>query len=87
MGAFDAKLVEKPVEGEQNRQMQAPNRASTWAQSQEPRAEAMTGPRFEQTIFELQVSILDRLYWNLSTVRKTDRMLMMYSLNHMPPLS
>ncbi|KUL92529.1 hypothetical protein ZTR_02330 [Talaromyces verruculosus] len=54
MGAFDAKLVEKPAEGEQNRQLQAPNRASTWAQSQRPREEAMTGPRFEQTIIELQ---------------------------------
>ncbi|EED17799.1 NADH-ubiquinone oxidoreductase [Talaromyces stipitatus ATCC 10500] len=54
MGAFDGRLVEKPVEGEQNRQLQAPNRATTWAQSQKPRAEAMTGPRFEQTIIELQ---------------------------------
>lgn len=56
MGAFDDKLVETPAEGEQNRQLQAPNRASTWAQSQRPREQAMTGPRFEQTIFELQVS-------------------------------
>lgn len=60
MGAFDAKLVEKPAEGEQNRQLQAPNRASTWAQSQKPREEAMTGPRFEQTIIQLQVSTVDR---------------------------
>lgn len=60
MGAFDGRLVEKPAEGEQNRQLQAPNRASTWAQSQKPREEAMTGPRFEQTIIELQVSAVDR---------------------------
>lgn len=34
---------------------QAPNRAGIWSRSQRPRAEAMTGPRFEQTDFELQV--------------------------------
>ncbi|KAL2164264.1 hypothetical protein VTH06DRAFT_3480 [Thermothelomyces fergusii] len=33
---------------------QAPNRAGIWSRSQRPRAEAMTGPRFEQTDFELQ---------------------------------
>ncbi|KAK4252114.1 hypothetical protein C7999DRAFT_27356 [Corynascus novoguineensis] len=33
---------------------QAPNRAEIWSRSQRPRAEAMTGPRFEQTDFELQ---------------------------------
>lgn len=56
MGAIDAKLVEKPAEAEQNRQLQAPNRGSTWAANQRPREEAMTGPRFEQTIMQLQVS-------------------------------
>ncbi|KAL2124827.1 hypothetical protein VTJ04DRAFT_1192 [Mycothermus thermophilus] len=33
---------------------QAPNRTGIWSRSQRPRAEAMTGPRFEQTDFELQ---------------------------------
>ncbi|KAL1844374.1 hypothetical protein VTJ49DRAFT_53 [Mycothermus thermophilus] len=33
---------------------QAPNRVGIWSRSQRPRAEAMTGPRFEQTDFELQ---------------------------------
>lgn len=35
---------------------QAPNRSLVWSRSQKPRAEAMTGPRFEQTDFSLQVS-------------------------------
>lgn len=35
--------------------VQAPNRAGIWSRSQKPRAEAMVGPRFEQTDFELQV--------------------------------
>lgn len=56
MGAFDGRLVESPEEAEQNRQLQAPNRATTWAKSQRPREEAMTGPRFEQTIMHHQVS-------------------------------
>lgn len=34
---------------------QAPNRAAIWSKSQKPRAKAMTGPRFEQTDFSLQV--------------------------------
>lgn len=34
---------------------QAPNRAEVWSRSQQPRVVAMTGPRFEQTDFELQV--------------------------------
>lgn len=40
---------------------QAPNRADIWSRSQRPRAEAMTGPRFEQTDFELQVRFSDAL--------------------------
>jgi hypothetical protein len=35
--------------------LQAPNRAEVWSRSQRPREVAMTGPRFEQTDFELQV--------------------------------
>lgn len=34
---------------------QAPNRKGIWSRSQRPRQEAMTGPRFEQTDFDLQV--------------------------------
>jgi NADH dehydrogenase (ubiquinone) Fe-S protein 6 len=34
---------------------QAPNRPGVWSRSQKPRAQAMTGPRFEQTDFDLQV--------------------------------
>ncbi|KAI3336407.1 zinc-finger domain-containing protein [Xylariaceae sp. AK1471] len=33
---------------------QAPNRTEIWSRSQRPRATAMTGPRFEQTDFDLQ---------------------------------
>jgi hypothetical protein len=55
MGSFDGRLVETPEEGERARQLQAPNRATTWAKSQQPREKAMTGPRFEQTIIEVQV--------------------------------
>ncbi|KAL2010772.1 hypothetical protein VTN00DRAFT_6579 [Thermoascus crustaceus] len=54
VGSWDAPLQEAPEFGERNRQLQAPNRATTWAKSQRPREEAMTGPRFEQTIMELQ---------------------------------
>lgn len=54
-GARDAPLQEFPEEGEKKRQMQAPNRATTWSPSQRPREEAMRGPRFEQTIMEWQV--------------------------------
>ncbi|KAJ2906230.1 hypothetical protein MKZ38_002655 [Zalerion maritima] len=33
---------------------QAPNRSEVWAKGQQPRSQAMTGPRFEQTDFDLQ---------------------------------
>ncbi|KAL2752671.1 hypothetical protein ACRALDRAFT_2113153 [Sodiomyces alcalophilus JCM 7366] len=33
---------------------QAPNRTEVWSRSQRPRADAMTGPRFEQADFSLQ---------------------------------
>lgn len=55
MGSWDAPLQEEPEVGERNRHLQSPNRASTWSPSQAPRERAMTGPRFEQTIMELQV--------------------------------
>ncbi|KAB8233401.1 hypothetical protein ETB97_001366 [Aspergillus alliaceus] len=54
MGSWDAPLKESVEAGERNRQLQAPNRARTWAASQQPREKAMTGPRFEQTIMEMQ---------------------------------
>lgn len=51
----DAPLQETIEEAIKAVEMQAPNRATTWARSQQPRAVAMTGPRFEQTIMHLQV--------------------------------
>ena len=43
------------AENEARGLMQAPNRKEIWSRSQRPRAKAMTGPRFEQTDFDLQV--------------------------------
>ncbi|KAA8642906.1 hypothetical protein EYZ11_009043 [Aspergillus tanneri] len=54
MGSWDLPLKEDPEAGERIREVQAPNRARTWAASQQPREKAMTGPRFEQTIMEYQ---------------------------------
>ncbi|GKZ78628.1 hypothetical protein AnigIFM56816_002399 [Aspergillus niger] len=54
MGGWDAPLREEPEAGERLRHLQAPNRATTWAASQQPKEKAMVGPRFEQTIMELQ---------------------------------
>ena len=56
-GAGDTPLVEIPEEGERMRVAQAPNRASIWSRSQNPRAKAMAGPRFEQTIIADQVCL------------------------------
>ncbi|KAH9898900.1 hypothetical protein F4778DRAFT_782500 [Xylariomycetidae sp. FL2044] len=42
------------VENEERGLSQAPNRKEIWSRSQRPRAKAMTGPRFEQTDFDLQ---------------------------------
>ncbi|KAI4138157.1 MAG: hypothetical protein LQ340_008069 [Diploschistes diacapsis] len=47
-------LQESQEEGKKKRVMQAPNRETTWSRSQMPRERAMSGPRFEQTIMELQ---------------------------------
>lgn len=49
-----AQVTEEPAPVEVK---QAPNRTGIWAPSQRPRAQAMTGPRFEQTNFDLQVWI------------------------------
>jgi NADH dehydrogenase (ubiquinone) Fe-S protein 6 len=57
-GSFDKILQESPERGEEIRISQAPNRQGIWSRSQKPRAEAMVGPRFEQTIMEDQVSAL-----------------------------
>jgi len=54
-GSFDKILQEDVATGEQLRTVQAPNRKGIWSRSQQPREVAMTGPRFEQTIFEDQV--------------------------------
>jgi len=51
----DAPLQEYAEDAEKLRVMQAPNRTDIWSRSQNPRAKAMTGPRFEQTIMEFQV--------------------------------
>ena len=55
-GAQDSSLQETAADAEKKRQLQAPNRAEIWSRSQMPRERAMSGPRFEQTIMELQVS-------------------------------
>jgi len=54
-GSSDQVLVETVDEAEKMRVMQAPNREGIWSRSQQPRAAAMVGPRFEQTIMEDQV--------------------------------
>lgn len=48
-----------PVEAEVDSKaisQQAPNRVGIWARGQRARTQAMTGPRFEQTDFAVQVS-------------------------------
>lgn len=54
----DKALQESVDEGEKFRLMQEPNRAGTWSRNQQPRAVAMSGPRFEQTIMQAQVCYL-----------------------------
>lgn len=64
----DAPLQESVQDAEKLRIQQAPNRAAVWSRSQNPRAKAMSGPRFEQTIMELQVrqNFFDRGHsWSL----------------------
>lgn len=51
----DARISETTEKSEELRVAQAPNRTSVWSRSQNPRAKAMSGPRFEQTIMEFQV--------------------------------
>ena len=54
----DAPVQEYVEDAEKLRVMQEPNRAGVWSRSQNPRADAMTGPRFEQTLMEFQVSTM-----------------------------
>lgn len=54
-GSFDKVLQESVAKGEELRTKQSPNYEGTWSKSQQPRAVAMQGPRFEQTIMEDQV--------------------------------
>jgi len=53
----DEALQENAEDAEKLRVMQAPNRPGVWSRSQNPRAKAMSGPRFEQTIMEYQVCL------------------------------
>lgn len=55
MGSWDASLQEDPAVAERIRSMQAPDRADTWSAGQQPRQNAMVGPRFEQTVMQAQV--------------------------------
>ncbi|EKD21282.1 uncharacterized protein L3040_000678 [Drepanopeziza brunnea f. sp. 'multigermtubi'] len=50
----EALLSENTADAEKSRAQQAPNRAAVWSRSQNPRANAMSGPRFEATIMEMQ---------------------------------
>ena len=60
-GAMDTTIVESVEEGEEKRVLQAPNRATVWSRSQNPREKAMVGPRFEQTLMEDQVGARSKL--------------------------
>ncbi|QIX02119.1 hypothetical protein AMS68_007636 [Peltaster fructicola] len=53
-GNRDRALQESVEQGKELKLQQAPNRATIWSRSQQPRAKAMVGPRFEQTIMEDQ---------------------------------
>lgn len=59
----DEAIQESVEEGEKLRVAQSPNRQNVWSRSQNPRAKAMTGPRFEQTIIEFQVCSIS-LSWD-----------------------
>ncbi|KAL1959905.1 hypothetical protein VTO42DRAFT_573 [Malbranchea cinnamomea] len=54
MGGIDGALQESQERAREILERQAPNRKTTWAASQQERAVAMSGPRFEQTIMEYQ---------------------------------
>jgi len=56
----DARIQESVQDAEKLRVQQAPNRVGVWSRSQNPRGQAMSGPRFEQTIMEFQVCCAPR---------------------------
>lgn len=60
MGNRDGVLQESTDAAEKQRTMQAPNRDRPWSRNQQAREVAMSGPRFEQTIMELQVRECER---------------------------
>ena len=60
MGNRDGVLQQSVESQEKQRQMQAPNRARPWSRNQQAREVAMSGPRFEQTIMDLQVCCVGR---------------------------
>lgn len=74
MGSSDRSLQESQEAGETQRQLQAPNRSGVWSRSQMPRELAMTGPRFEQTIMETQVSCCGAEYGLAFACTKAVRM-------------
>jgi NADH dehydrogenase (ubiquinone) Fe-S protein 6 len=67
-GAFDKVLQESVERGQELRVKQSPNQAGIWSRSQQPREVAMSGPRFEQTIFEDQVCAC--LFWGKGESQK-----------------
>lgn len=74
----DAPLQENAADAEKLRVSQAPNRAAVWSRSQNPRAKAMSGPRFEQTIMELQVSISSNMQYLLVFYKLPANQLLMF---------
>ena len=56
----DKWVSESAERAEELRVEQAPNRKGIWSKSQNPRGRAMSGPRFEQTIMELQVGLFSQ---------------------------
>jgi hypothetical protein len=57
-----APIHEKVEDAEKMRVMQAPNRATVWSKSQNPRPRAMSGPRFEQTMMQFQVRFISFMF-------------------------
>lgn len=78
---FSSEALQETVEeAEEVRSMQSPNRKETWSRSQNPRARAMSGPRFEQTIMKYQVGYLGilSLYLVMLTIFSTATTLRCY---------
>jgi NADH dehydrogenase (ubiquinone) Fe-S protein 6 len=62
-----APIHEQVEVAEKMRVMQAPNRATVWSKSQNPRDKAMSGPRFEQTVMQFQVRFISFMMGNLNS--------------------